>query len=166
MNQVIHVFFKYLASRFKSCYHIRAKQKKKETVIINSLNGCLTSVYKPTEYTLYWRVHISKHSPLFISHGALYLTYVFLPVMCSLQVSIGCPEKMEPITKVSHIPASRWALSCSLCREHTGTCIQVRQLCISCDISNEVTLVCLNWKVLLLSSGFFQDLLKHLAAHS
>lgn len=43
----------------------------------------------------------------------------------SLQVSIGCPEKMEPITKVSHIPASRWALSCSLCREHTGTCIQV-----------------------------------------
>lgn len=45
--------------------------------------------------------------------------------MCSLQVSIGCPEKMEPITKVSHIPASRWALSCSLCREHTGTCIQV-----------------------------------------
>lgn len=44
----------------------------------------------------------------------------------SLQVSIGCPEKMEPITKVSHIPASRWALSCSLCREHTGTCIQVR----------------------------------------
>lgn len=34
---------------------------------------------------------------------------------------------MEPITKVSHIPASRWALSCSLCREHTGTCIQVQR---------------------------------------
>ncbi|KAM6970034.1 E3 ubiquitin-protein ligase Jade-2 [Aplochiton taeniatus] len=48
-------------------------------------------------------------------------------VSCALwipEVSIGCPEKMEPITKVSHIPASRWALSCSLCREHTGTCIQ------------------------------------------
>lgn len=44
------------------------------------------------------------------------------------QVSIGCPEKMEPITKVSHIPASRWALACSLCREHTGTCIQVGQV--------------------------------------
>lgn len=41
------------------------------------------------------------------------------------QVSIGCPEKMEPITKISHIPASRWALSCSLCKECTGTCIQV-----------------------------------------
>lgn len=32
---------------------------------------------------------------------------------------------MEPITKISHIPASRWALSCSLCKECTGTCIQV-----------------------------------------
>ncbi|XP_020846871.1 E3 ubiquitin-protein ligase Jade-2 isoform X1 [Phascolarctos cinereus] len=48
-------------------------------------------------------------------------------VSCALwipEVSIGCPEKMEPITKISHIPASRWALSCSLCRECTGTCIQ------------------------------------------
>nr|XP_009921746.1 PREDICTED: protein Jade-2-like [Haliaeetus albicilla] len=50
-------------------------------------------------------------------------------VSCALwipEVSIGCPEKMEPITKISHIPASRWALSCSLCKECTGTCIQVR----------------------------------------
>lgn len=38
---------------------------------------------------------------------------------------------MEPITKVSHIPASRWALSCSLCREHTGTCIQVYYQCFA-----------------------------------
>ncbi|XP_018107504.1 E3 ubiquitin-protein ligase Jade-2 isoform X2 [Xenopus laevis] len=48
-------------------------------------------------------------------------------VSCALwipEVSIGCPEKMEPITKISHIPPSRWALSCSLCRECTGTCIQ------------------------------------------
>ncbi|XP_038651807.1 E3 ubiquitin-protein ligase Jade-2 isoform X5 [Scyliorhinus canicula] len=48
-------------------------------------------------------------------------------VSCALwipEVSIGCPEKMEPITKVSHIPASRWALACSLCNERTGTCIQ------------------------------------------
>ncbi|XP_041049307.1 E3 ubiquitin-protein ligase Jade-2 isoform X3 [Carcharodon carcharias] len=53
-------------------------------------------------------------------------------VSCALwipEVSIGCPEKMEPITKVSHIPASRWALACSLCSERTGTCIQVRNLC-------------------------------------
>ncbi|XP_023594752.1 E3 ubiquitin-protein ligase Jade-2 isoform X4 [Trichechus manatus latirostris] len=53
-------------------------------------------------------------------------------VSCALwipEVSIGCPEKMEPITKISHIPASRWALSCSLCKECTGTCIQVRNLC-------------------------------------
>ena len=33
---------------------------------------------------------------------------------------------MEPITKISHIPASRWALSCNLCKECTGTCIQVQ----------------------------------------
>ncbi|KAG8579183.1 hypothetical protein GDO81_010743 [Engystomops pustulosus] len=48
-------------------------------------------------------------------------------VSCALwipEVSIGCPEKMEPITKISLIPPSRWALSCSLCKECTGTCIQ------------------------------------------
>uniref|UniRef100_A0A4W3HAR5 Jade family PHD finger 2 n=1 Tax=Callorhinchus milii TaxID=7868 RepID=A0A4W3HAR5_CALMI len=51
----------------------------------------------------------------------------WIHVSCALwipEVSIGCPEKMEPITKVSHIPASRWALACSLCNERTGTCIQ------------------------------------------
>ncbi|RLV97335.1 hypothetical protein DV515_00011848 [Chloebia gouldiae] len=39
-------------------------------------------------------------------------------------VSIGSPEKMEPITKVSHIPSSRWALVCSLCNEKVGASIQ------------------------------------------
>ncbi|KAJ8347989.1 hypothetical protein SKAU_G00265780 [Synaphobranchus kaupii] len=61
-------------------------------------------------------------------------------VSCALwipEVSIGCPEKMEPITKVSHIPASRWALSCSLCREHTGTCIQCSMP--SCIVAFHVT---------------------------
>lgn len=61
-------------------------------------------------------------------------------VSCALwipEVSIGCPEKMEPITKVSHIPASRWALSCSLCHEHTGTCIQCSMP--SCIIAFHVT---------------------------
>ncbi|XP_056586704.1 protein Jade-1 [Triplophysa dalaica] len=61
-------------------------------------------------------------------------------VSCALwipEVSIGCPEKMEPITKVSHIPASRWALFCSLCREHTGTCIQCSMP--SCIIAFHVT---------------------------
>ena len=42
------------------------------------------------------------------------------------QVSIGSPEKMEPITKVSHIPSSRWALVCSLCNEKCGASIQVQ----------------------------------------
>lgn len=61
-------------------------------------------------------------------------------VSCALwipEVSIGCPEKMEPITKVSHIPASRWALSCSLCCEHSGTCIQCSMP--SCTVAFHVT---------------------------
>ncbi|XP_018092192.1 protein Jade-1 isoform X1 [Xenopus laevis] len=52
-------------------------------------------------------------------------------VSCALwipEVSIGSPEKMEPITKVSHIPSNRWALLCSLCNEKVGACIQVRNL--------------------------------------
>lgn len=43
-------------------------------------------------------------------------------------MSIGSPEKMEPITKVSHIPSSRWALVCSLCNEKFGASIQVIHL--------------------------------------
>lgn len=48
-------------------------------------------------------------------------------VSCALwvpEVSIGCVEKMEPITKISQIPPSRWALTCCLCRERMGACIQ------------------------------------------
>ncbi|XP_055938835.1 protein Jade-1-like isoform X1 [Argiope bruennichi] len=61
-------------------------------------------------------------------------------VSCALwipEVSIGCPEKMEPILKISQIPASRWALICSLCRERVGACIQcsVKQ----CKVAYHVT---------------------------
>ncbi|XP_072900251.1 protein Jade-3 isoform X1 [Hemitrygon akajei] len=48
-------------------------------------------------------------------------------VSCALwipEVSIACPERMEPITKVSHIPPSRWSLVCNLCKLKTGACIQ------------------------------------------
>ncbi|XP_052834049.1 protein Jade-3 [Octopus bimaculoides] len=48
-------------------------------------------------------------------------------VSCSLwipEVSIGCVERMEPITKISQIPPSRWALVCCLCKERVGACIQ------------------------------------------
>ncbi|GBN28988.1 PHD finger protein rhinoceros [Araneus ventricosus] len=31
--------------------------------------------------------------------------------------------KMEPIIKISQIPASRWAATCTLCKEKTGACI-------------------------------------------
>lgn len=48
-------------------------------------------------------------------------------VSCALwipEVSIGSVEKMEPIMKISQIPPSRWALTCCLCRERIGACIQ------------------------------------------
>ncbi|XP_073332040.1 protein Jade-3 [Pagrus major] len=56
-------------------------------------------------------------------------------VSCALwipEVSIACPERMEPITKVSHIPPSRWSLICSLCKLKTGACIQ-------CSVKNCTT---------------------------
>ncbi|XP_045561076.1 protein Jade-1 isoform X1 [Salmo salar] len=48
-------------------------------------------------------------------------------VSCALwipEVSIRNPEKMEPITNMSHIPSNRWALTCCLCKDQTGACIQ------------------------------------------
>lgn len=48
-------------------------------------------------------------------------------VSCALwipEVSIGSVDRMEPITKISSIPQSRWALVCVLCRERVGACIQ------------------------------------------
>ncbi|KAG5848185.1 hypothetical protein ANANG_G00095780 [Anguilla anguilla] len=41
-----------------------------------------------------------------------------------VEVSIGNPEKMEPIMNISRIPSNRWALQCCLCKEKTGACIQ------------------------------------------
>ena len=40
-------------------------------------------------------------------------------VACALwvpEVSIGDPEKMEPITNISQIPSQRWNLLCSVCK--------------------------------------------------
>uniref|UniRef100_A0A3B4DLB8 Protein Jade-1 n=1 Tax=Pygocentrus nattereri TaxID=42514 RepID=A0A3B4DLB8_PYGNA len=61
-------------------------------------------------------------------------------VSCALwipEVSIGNPEKMEPITSVSQIPNNRWALICCLCKEKTGACIQCSAK--SCRIAFHVT---------------------------
>ncbi|XP_066105614.1 protein Jade-3 [Saccopteryx bilineata] len=61
-------------------------------------------------------------------------------VSCALwipEVSISCPERMEPITKISHIPASRWALVCCLCKMKKGACIQCSVK--SCTIAFHVT---------------------------
>ncbi|GAB6027286.1 hypothetical protein CHUAL_001568 [Chamberlinius hualienensis] len=48
-------------------------------------------------------------------------------VSCALwipEVSIGCVEKMEPITKLANIPPSRYTLVCCVCKEKMGACIQ------------------------------------------
>ncbi|XP_033632001.1 protein Jade-3-like [Asterias rubens] len=61
-------------------------------------------------------------------------------VSCALwipEVSIGCVERMEPITKISQIPGSRWALICNLCRVRTGACIQCSVK--TCKIAYHVT---------------------------
>ncbi|XP_056623341.1 protein Jade-1 isoform X1 [Triplophysa dalaica] len=61
-------------------------------------------------------------------------------VSCALwipEVSIGNPEKMEPITNVSHIPGNRWALICCVCKEKTGACIQCSAK--SCRVAFHVT---------------------------
>ncbi|XP_022084537.1 protein Jade-3-like [Acanthaster planci] len=61
-------------------------------------------------------------------------------VSCALwipEVSIGCVERMEPITKISQIPVSRWALICNLCRIRTGACIQCSVK--TCKVAYHVT---------------------------
>lgn len=48
-------------------------------------------------------------------------------VACALwvpEVSIGDPDKMEPITNISQIPSQRWGLTCNVCKEKTGAPIQ------------------------------------------
>lgn len=66
---------------------------------------------------------------MFLIQLLFLLCYINL-IYSFVQVSIACPERMEPITKVSHIPPSRWALVCNLCKLKTGACIQVRLLCL------------------------------------
>lgn len=55
-------------------------------------------------------------------------------------MSIGSPEKMEPITKVSHIPSSRWALVCSLCNEKIGASIQVNREIVNITKTLQISL--------------------------
>ncbi|RKP10565.1 PHD-zinc-finger like domain-containing protein [Thamnocephalis sphaerospora] len=48
-------------------------------------------------------------------------------LLCALwipEVQVVNPVYMEPIEGVERIPKSRWKLSCSLCRERKGACIQ------------------------------------------
>merc|ERR1712226_204664 len=61
-------------------------------------------------------------------------------VSCALwipEVSIGCVEKMEPITKINSIPQSRWNLLCVLCKDRVGSCIQCSVK--TCKVAYHVT---------------------------
>lgn len=61
-------------------------------------------------------------------------------ISCALwipEVSIGCPEKMEPITDLDLILPSRWSLVCVLCQQESGACIQCSVK--SCKVSFHVT---------------------------
>ncbi|RDD41404.1 Protein Jade-3 [Trichoplax sp. H2] len=61
-------------------------------------------------------------------------------VSCALwipETRMGNPEKMQPITRVNRIPASRWTLLCCLCQEKYGACIQCSVP--SCTVSFHVT---------------------------
>uniref|UniRef100_A0A672RDP6 Jade family PHD finger 2 n=1 Tax=Sinocyclocheilus grahami TaxID=75366 RepID=A0A672RDP6_SINGR len=103
-----------------------------EMVFCDKCNVCVHQVFNPKAIQIVLGSELCNESqtcPL--------CCFLTCAVSMSSKVSIGCPEKMEPIIKVSHIPASRWALSCGLCREHTGTCIQCSMP--SCIVAFHVT---------------------------
>lgn len=48
-------------------------------------------------------------------------------LLCAIwipEVSIGNPSLMEPVTEVEKVPRSRWKLTCYICRQKMGACIQ------------------------------------------
>lgn len=48
-------------------------------------------------------------------------------VSCALwipEIGFGNHLKLEPITNINKIPPARWQLTCSLCREKIGCCVQ------------------------------------------
>uniref|UniRef100_A0A672RDC8 Jade family PHD finger 2 n=1 Tax=Sinocyclocheilus grahami TaxID=75366 RepID=A0A672RDC8_SINGR len=109
-----------------------------EMVFCDKCNVCVHQVFNPKAIQIVLGSELCNESqtcPLSQRKSCpkRYRTHSHL-FICKI---IGCPEKMEPIIKVSHIPASRWALSCGLCREHTGTCIQCSMP--SCIVAFHVT---------------------------
>jgi NuA3 HAT complex component NTO1 len=48
-------------------------------------------------------------------------------VLCAVwipEVSIGNPSLMEPVNEVEKVPRNRWKLTCYICRQKMGACIQ------------------------------------------
>uniref|UniRef100_F6XEQ3 Jade n=1 Tax=Ciona intestinalis TaxID=7719 RepID=F6XEQ3_CIOIN len=71
-------------------------------------------------------------------------------VSCALwipEITIADPDRMEPITKVSHVPSSRWALLCSICKDRVGACIQcsvrhcVTAYHVTCAIEDKLDMI-------------------------
>ena len=65
---------------------------------------------------------------------------LWVHLSCALwinEVSIGCVEKMEPITNISSILKRRWNLLCVLCKDQVGTCLQCSVK--TCKVAYHVT---------------------------
>lgn len=61
-------------------------------------------------------------------------------VACALwipEVGFGDPVKMEPIVNLNKIPAAKWQLTCSLCKEKRGCCLQCAEK--KCHMAFHVT---------------------------
>lgn len=61
-------------------------------------------------------------------------------VACALwipEVGFGDPAKMEPIVNLNKIPAAKWQLTCSLCKEKRGCCLQCAEK--KCHMAFHVT---------------------------
>lgn len=65
-------------------------------------------------------------------HWAHLLCAIWIP-----ELVVGNPIYMEPVDGVESIPKNRWKLTCSLCREKVGACIQCADR--SCFVAFHVT---------------------------
>ncbi|KAI1951734.1 hypothetical protein LOZ57_001146 [Ophidiomyces ophidiicola] len=73
--------------------------------------GASSCIFCPNTEGAFKQTNTSKWSHL--------LCAVWIP-----EVSIGNPSLMEPVLDVEKVPRSRWKLTCYICRQKMGACIQ------------------------------------------
>lgn len=73
--------------------------------------GSPSCIFCPNTEGAFKQTNTSKWSHL--------LCAVWIP-----EVSIGNPSLMEPVNEVEKVPRSRWKLTCYICRQKMGACIQ------------------------------------------